>query len=193
MAPKSRVSAMNGCMTLLPRSVPAHRGFVQVDVHLLHLEIVVDPVQPELAAAAAHLHPTPRSLDVGGLHVIYPDDTGPQLPDHAEGAEDVARPHRASQTERGGIGNLDRLPLALERNHGNHRTEDLLLRDPHARIHAVENGGLDKQTARECAPRLAPTEHELRAFVLSLLNVTDHTIAMRSGDERTHPRVAIQR
>src|ERR1041385_6175617 len=49
--------------------VPADGLFREVDVDLLHVEILLDAPLAELAADAALLVAAPRRLDVGRLHV----------------------------------------------------------------------------------------------------------------------------
>src|SRR5262245_23670429 len=53
-------------------SVPADRRFVQVDVDLLDLQVLVRAPRAELAADARHLVAAPGRLDVGRLHVVDP-------------------------------------------------------------------------------------------------------------------------
>jgi len=71
-------------------SVPSDRLFVQIDVHLLGLEIFLDTPGSKLTAEAGLLVAAPRRLNVRGLHVIYPDNSSPQRLHHAKRLENVA-------------------------------------------------------------------------------------------------------
>ena len=115
------------------------------------------------------------------------------LPHHAERAEDVARPHRAREPVGRGVGDPHRLGLAVERDDRDHRAEDLLLGDRHARIDAGRRWWA-RGRRRARAPRRAPAaQHQPRALAPALLDVAHHALAMRGGDQRPHARGAIER
>src|SRR3954452_1274927 len=89
--------------------VPANRLFRKIDVDLLDVEIFLDAPFTELAADAALFVAAPGRLDVGRLHVVDPDDAGPQTFDDAHRAEDVARPDCGGQPVIGIVGDLHRI------------------------------------------------------------------------------------
>src|SRR5580700_10346556 len=59
-------------------SVPANGRFIQVDIHLLGLQILLKPPRSQLPAEARLLVPAPRRFHVRGLHVIHPDNSRTQ-------------------------------------------------------------------------------------------------------------------
>src|SRR6185503_19156464 len=59
-------------------SIPADGLLRQIDVHLLHVEILLDAPLAQLAADAALLVAAPGRLDIGRQHVVHPDDAGAQ-------------------------------------------------------------------------------------------------------------------
>src|SRR5215470_14374027 len=58
--------------------VPANRLFVQIDVDLLRFQVLLDAPGAELPSEAGLFIAAPRCFDVCRLHVINPDDAGPQ-------------------------------------------------------------------------------------------------------------------
>src|SRR5262245_25659800 len=111
-----------------PSSIPTDWLLREIDVDLLHIEILVDAPLAELAAESRLLVAAPRRLDVGRLHVVDPHDAGAQALDHPQRAEDVARPDRRRQAEVGVVRDPQRVLLAVERDDRRDRTEDLLAR-----------------------------------------------------------------
>src|ERR1700733_5897444 len=71
-------------------SVPSDRLFVQIDMHLLRLEIFLDAPGPELAAEPGLLVAAPRSLDIRWLHVIHPHNSGAQRFHYSKRFKNVA-------------------------------------------------------------------------------------------------------
>src|SRR5439155_14578231 len=61
-----------------PISVPADRGFVEIDVDLLGLEIFFEAPRAEFTAKAGLFVAAPGRFDVSRLHMIDPDDAGAQ-------------------------------------------------------------------------------------------------------------------
>src|SRR6478672_1214818 len=71
-------------------SVPADRLLVEVDEHLLGLEILLDAPMAKLPAEPRRLVTAPRGFDEGRLHVVDPDDAGLERLHHAKCLEDVS-------------------------------------------------------------------------------------------------------
>src|SRR5262249_47341698 len=57
-------------------SIPGYWLLIQVDMHLLHLEVFIHAPHAKLAANAALLVAAPRRLYERWLHVIHPHDAG---------------------------------------------------------------------------------------------------------------------
>src|SRR5271154_7127110 len=89
---------------ILDMSIPPNRLFVQIDIDLLGLEILVNAMDPQFPAEARLLEPAPRSFHASRLHVIHPHHTGADGLNHAHGSIDIPRPHSRSQSERSVVG-----------------------------------------------------------------------------------------
>src|SRR5258705_9538143 len=142
---------------MVASSIPADGLLREIDIHLFHVEILLDPPLTELAADAALLVAAPWRLDVRWLHVIHPHDAGAQALDRAHGAEDVARPDGGREAEVGVVGDAQRVVFAVERDDGGDRAEDLLPRNAIAVVDVVEDGRLQKVAAFEGRARGAAT------------------------------------
>src|SRR6202453_735104 len=132
---------------MLDMSIPPNRLFVQIDIDLLGLEILVNTMYPQFPAEARLLKPAPRRFHTRRLHVIHPHHTSADGLNHAHGAIDIPRPDSRSQSERSVVGNLQRLALVLEWNHADHRAKYLFPRNPRRVIHVVKDRRLNVITA----------------------------------------------
>src|SRR5262249_27018082 len=112
-------------------SVPADRGLVEVEAHLLGLHVFLDAVEAELAADAALLVASPRELVVGRVVRVHPGDAGPQRSNDPVRAEDVGRPHGGGEAIGGVVGEGDGLLLVGEGQDRQDGAEDLLAGDAH--------------------------------------------------------------
>ena len=79
---------------------------------------------------------------------VVPDRARAQLARGGVGALDVVREHRGVEPVDRVVGDLDRRRLALGRDHGQHRPEDLLARDRRVVVDVAEHGRLDEVAAR---------------------------------------------
>src|SRR5271155_1612015 len=132
---------------MLAMSIPSNRLFVQIDINLLGLEILVNAMDPQLPAEARLLKASPRRFYARRLHMINPHHTSADGLNHAHGTIDIARPDGCGQSERGVVGNLERLALVLEWDHADHRAKDLFPRNPRRVIDVVIDRRLDIITA----------------------------------------------
>src|SRR5215208_7763099 len=96
---------------------------------LPHVEVSQQAVEAALAAEAGFLVATERRRWVEPVERIGPHDPGAQLRDHAEDPAALLRPDPGAEAVRRVVGLLDRLGRRAERDHGQDRPEDLLLRD----------------------------------------------------------------
>src|ERR1035438_7556166 len=85
-------------------SVPADRLLVQIDVDLLGFEVFFDTPGAEFAAETGLFIAAPRGLHVRWLHVIYPDNSGAQGFDGAQGFENIAGPNGGGEAVRRIVG-----------------------------------------------------------------------------------------
>ena len=108
---------------------PCRRSSCSAGADQLLVDELVGPVAAELASEAGLLITSPWRFDVGGLHVIDPDDSGTQRLYGAHGFVDVARPDRGGESVRRIVGDFHRVFFAFEWNHRSDWTEDLFAGD----------------------------------------------------------------
>ena len=75
----------------------------------------------------------------------------------------------------------ERLGLVGERNHGQHRAEDLLLRDPHGVARAEIERRLDEVALARPA---RPPPSDRRALLLGRADIGQHLVDMARMDQR---------
>src|SRR4051794_34413316 len=92
-------------------------------------EVRLEPVQAALASEAGLLVPAERARRVEAVERVRPHDAGAQVLRHPEDARALLRPHAGRQPVRRVVRLLHRLLGRAEREHAQHRAEDLLLRD----------------------------------------------------------------
>ncbi len=102
---------------------------------------------------------------------------------------DVLGPDAGRQTIHGLIAEGDGLVDVLEAQRGEHRSEDLFLRDGHLGSHLVEDGGLDEVAGPIDA---LPARPQLGAFRLARLHVAQHALHLFFRDDRAQPGVLIE-
>src|ERR1700679_329230 len=127
---------------MLDMSIPPDRCFIQIDIDLLGLKILVNAVDPQFPAEARLLKAAPWRFHACRLHVIHPHNTGTDGLNHAHGAIDIAPPDRGSQSEGSVVCNLECLEFVVEWNHASHRAEDLFPGNPRRVVDVVKDGWL---------------------------------------------------
>src|SRR5947208_13451914 len=112
-------------------SVPELRSAVVhlVDVHVLHLGVLEDALEPELAPDAALLVAAERRRDREEMIVVDPHRAGPHPLGDLERLRLVARPDRPTQAVDGVVRHPEGLVGVLVTDDDPHGAEDLLLRD----------------------------------------------------------------
>ena len=171
---------------------------------------------PPLASYAALLEPAERTLLADAGHTLAPSgplsvararpvrlraanslgDRGAAAnpPGHVEGTGRRLGLDPAAQTVDGIVGQPDRIVVGPRvGHHGEHRTEDLLLRDAHV-VGADEDGRLEEEPLVEALRPLSSGE-ELRPLFLARLDVALDALALLLPDQwpqygRGVPRVA---
>src|SRR5262249_26371100 len=71
-------------------SIPSDRLFVQVNVDLLGFEILFDSQGAKLSSKSRLFVATPRSLYIGRLHMIHPDNTRTNSLHNPKSTENIA-------------------------------------------------------------------------------------------------------
>src|SRR3982074_198183 len=112
----------------------------QTDEDVLDFGVELKRVHAELAADAAALVAAERCFLVHAAAAVDAEDAGLDAAGHPQGTADVAGPDRSGQTVRCVVDESQDLVLIIERNDGQHRPEDLFLRDPHPVLGTTEDG-----------------------------------------------------
>src|SRR6266508_2766895 len=144
------------------------------ELRSLELQIGLEPVAAALAAEAGLAVAAERRGRIEAVEGIRPDDAGAQALGHPEDARAL----------------LDRLVRRAERQHAQHRTEDLLLRDPVALRDVREDGRREPVALlRQAARRLV----DLRSFVASRLHELFDLVELHARVDRADVGVLVER
>src|SRR5215472_15972490 len=164
--------------------VPANRLFVQIDVDLLRFQVLLDAPGAELPSEAGLFLAAPRCFDVCRLHVINPDDAGPQRLHRPQRPEDVTRPHRRCKPVGCVIGDADGVLLVRKGNYSGHGAEDLLARDAGAVCGVVEDRRL--HVIALCEGRRPSASDRQLGFGLADLQIRVDALVLFLADQRSH-------
>src|SRR5581483_3830451 len=132
----------------------------------------------------------PRRLDVGGLHVVHPDNSRAQSLHRAESLEDVAGPNRRSETVWRVIGDLYCVFFVFEGNDGGDWPENFFTGDTGVVVDVIEDRCLDVVALRELLGATGGRGY-FGLFLAEFL-VRLHTIVLLLADRRSHFRIAIE-
>src|SRR5512134_97769 len=178
-----------------PRSLPVvvdlrplQRAAV-VGVADLGLRVELVHLPPALAVAVAglldaaegevRLRADGRRVDVG--------DPVVQVLERPEGQVDVPGVDRAGEAVLDPVVHPDRLVVAPHPEDAQHRAEDLLLGDPHGRLHAGEDRGpVEPPPLRSGAGGPLPAQDQLRPLLLPDLHVPLDLLPARLVDQGPH-------
>src|SRR5207244_1390370 len=147
-------------------------------------------LESQLAAKAGLLVAAEGDAGECGVWHVDPDRAGLDATRHAMATRRIARPHRGHQAIPDVVRNPDRILLVLERDHGDDRTEDLLLRHRHRVLDTREHG---RRIERAAPVADRTTGNDLGALAAALLDESVHLVAMPRGDKRANLRVGIER
>src|ERR1043166_5580011 len=123
--------------------VPSDGSFVEIHKNLFGLEVFLEAPGAELAAEAGLLIPAPGRFDIGGLHVVDPDDAGTQRFYDAKGFVDIAGPDGSGQAVRRIVGDANGVGFGVEGNYRGDGTKNFFASDARGIFDVVENGRLD--------------------------------------------------
>src|SRR5688572_28502155 len=112
----------------------------------VELEVRLEAVLAALSAVARLLVAAERRRRVEAVVRVRPDDSRALLLRHPEDARALLRPDAGAEAVRSVVRLLDCLLRRAEGEHGQHRPEDLLLRDPVA-LRDVREDGRDEPVA----------------------------------------------
>src|SRR5664280_482259 len=152
--------------TLTLRSEEPESVRAVADQQVLGLGVVLEHHLVVLAPHAGDLVAAERRTGRIEVVAVGPHAPGLDGPAHAVGAGAVARPHAGAQTVERVVGDRQRLGIVLERGHGEHGAEDLLLEDPHP-IVTLEHRRLEVVALGELAAQDIPlaADEALRALL----------------------------
>src|ERR1700686_5614029 len=143
----------------------------ETDKDVLDFPVELERVHAELATDTAALVPAEGCLLVDAPAAVDAQHPGLDAPRHTQRAADVASPDRTRQPVRRVVDQAQDLALAVERDDGQSRAEDLFLGDPHSVIGAIEHRGLEVAAARQRATGGRAACEQPRALALSHLDV----------------------
>src|SRR5436190_1042315 len=158
----------------------------------LELRIVVQRLAPQVSPEPRELVATERCRRV--VKVVRIDPHGPRLDRacHAVRLLDVLGPDPGRQPVHRPVSELNPFGLVVERQHRQHRAEDLFIYDLHAGLGAVEHGGLDVVALAVHRGGFA-ARHEARAFFLPRRDVRQDGFLLALGHNGAEPRVLVER
>src|SRR6266849_7199006 len=158
------------------------------ELQRLGLEEFLQTELAQLAAAAGLLEAAEGSqrIEAAAVHVHL---AGAEAAGDALGASGVAGPDAAGQAVHRVVGDADRVVVVLVRQDRQHRTEDLLPRDGHRRLHAREDGRLDVVALRQAFWRVGAAQGEQGAFLDARADVLADALPLLGRCERTQPRL----
>src|ERR1700726_3314968 len=155
------------------------------DEHALPLAVMIEGGKAQLAPDATSLDAAERHLQVDAPTRVDRDHPRLDGTRHAQGPREVPRPEGAGEAIRRAVGQPDGLLLAVERQDGDDRTEDLLLGERHGGGHVAEDRGTIEAAAIEgLAPQRLPAGTERRSLFHALPDVGVHPLAVLARDER---------
>src|SRR6266480_3510611 len=118
-------------------------GFSQSHPYRLHFRIVVERFPTQVSPEPREFVAAKRRRRIIEVVRIHPDRPRLDGAGHAVRLLDVLGPDAGGEPVHRAVGELDAFGLVLERQDREHRAEDLLIHDFHARLGAVEHGRLD--------------------------------------------------
>ena len=94
-------------------------------------------------------------------------------------------PYRATEAEDGAIRDTNGFFFRIEWNDSENRAKDFFLCDPHIRLHIVENGGLDIETAGFFHDAFT-AKRDLGTFFFANGDIIEHAFHLLLFDHRGH-------
>src|SRR5687768_1816094 len=107
------------------------------------LHVVEQPLPSPLSPKSGFLVSTERGRGIELVERVRPHHTGLQLGAHLENTRALVGPDASREAVHGVVRFLDGFLERAEREHAQHRAEDLLLRDAMALGHSGKHGGFE--------------------------------------------------
>src|ERR1700736_5025005 len=166
---------------------------LETDEDVLDCRVELQRVHTQLAADAAALVAAEGRLLMDASAAVDAEHPGLDAPGDPQRAPDVARPDRPEKPVRRVVHEPQDLVLVGEGDDGQHRSENFLLRDPHAILGAVEHRWLEETARRQVAARGRSPRQQACAFLPAELNVALHARSLLHRDQRTDIGAGIER
>src|SRR3990172_3282141 len=161
------------------------------DADVLGLHVEIEAVVPAVAADPAVLHPAEGGGKVPVVLRVHPDHPRIDRPGHSKRPARVSSPKVGGEAIVGVVRDLDRFLLGIERDHGERRAEDLLLRDSHTPRCPGEEDGSNVVSASELLDAL-PSGGDRGLLLPRGRDVTQHFLEVLAGDERPDVGLRVQ-
>ena len=158
-----------------------------VGVHVLHLLVGPEALGAQLTTDARLLVATEGPLRVDEVEVVHPHRAGAHAVGDALGTLDVGGLHAAGKAVDRVVGDGHRLVVGLERDHAQHRAEDLLLGDLRRVVDLEKIVGWKNASRSRCSARpsgLRATDDRLADLVTTELHVALDRLDLATGHER---------
>src|SRR3989442_1793556 len=154
----------------------------QVGHDVLDIRVLLERIARQIRAEARPLDAAVRHLRGERQVVVDPDLAVLQLARHAQGPRDVARPHRRRQAVLHPVGLLHGLLFGVERQHHDHRAEDLALHHLVFVLRLREHRRLVEETGPVQWPA---ARDDLDARLAGAIHERSHPLALLLRDERS--------
>src|SRR5882757_463979 len=173
-----RIGKPDPSMTLPPLMIVSNamETSLRCPADVLHLAVSAHRESPAVASDARAFVATEWGFGVRRCAVDL-HGAGADAPTNADGARGVARPHESVEAVVRVVRDRHRLVLVLERDHGDHRAEDLFSSDRHGVRRVREQCRLVVVAAREMRRALAAAG-EGRALFATLRDAALDSIAL---------------
>src|SRR5712692_1520082 len=161
----------------------------EVHVERLPLRVEINRRYPGLAVTVAGLLGAAKGqvgLGADGGRVDV-NDARVEIAHGLEGPIDVAGVDGGRKAIGHAVRDFEGLFEVVARDHGNHRAEDLFLRDAHLRVAIRKHSGLVKPAAGvRAALQAVPAGDQLSSFVRADLDILHHRVELRLIDAGPH-------
>src|SRR5579864_4691342 len=168
------------------------RSGLPADVDRFRLGVGLERLLAQLAAEAALLVAAEGSAGVVPVVLVDPHRSRLHPARHLVGLADVAGPDAGGEAVDIGVGLRHGVLDVAERDHHQHRSEDLLPRHGHVVVDAVEDGWLHEPALAADARRLAAVG-DARALPPAGLDVAQHALALLGRHQRAEARLGVER
>src|SRR5277367_5162605 len=161
--------------------------------HRLDLGVLVEPGHTVLPAHTAVLVSAEWRVGAVGCAAVDAHEAGLDPTGYRQRMLQGARHDVAGQAVRAVVGNPDRVFLVVERDHAQHRAEDLLLGDGHLVVDIGEKRWPDEISLVETGGCIGSADQRRGTFFHTLPDVARHPLELPFRYQRTAQRPGILR